>query len=198
MGSMGDSVGIIDVIHNAFRGKRDRITGVEVGVHRGVLSATLLRTFPQLNLVMVDSWRAYDDSHPYRKSGDGCAKLTLEQQERNMKAAKKAVEFAGDRAFIIRGESELVADRIMNCTTKGKVRSDFVFIDGDHTYEGVKADIAAWWPLVNSGGLLAGHDIDHPRDKRGIWGVRRAVEEHAAGCKIPFQVSGSCWWMFKG
>ena len=198
MGSMGDSVRIIDVIHNAFRGKRDRIIGVEVGVHRGVLSATLLRTFPQLKLWMVDSWRAYDDSHPYRKSGDGCAKLTLEQQERNIEAAKKAVEFAMDRTVIVRGESELVARRIMERISKGKSLFDFAFIDGDHTHEGVRADIAAWWPLVNSGGLLAGHDIDHPRDKRGIWGVRRAVEEHAAECKIPFQVSGSCWWMFKG
>lgn len=35
---------------------------------------------------------------------------------------------------------------------------EFVFIDADHTYEGVKKDIIAWLPKVKSGGILAGHD----------------------------------------
>lgn len=35
---------------------------------------------------------------------------------------------------------------------------DFVYIDADHAYEGVKADIEAWWPKVRKGGILAGHD----------------------------------------
>jgi autotransporter strand-loop-strand O-heptosyltransferase len=35
---------------------------------------------------------------------------------------------------------------------------DFVFIDGDHTYEGVIADIKAWYPKVRDGGIIAGHD----------------------------------------
>jgi hypothetical protein len=35
---------------------------------------------------------------------------------------------------------------------------DFVFIDADHTYESLLADLRAWWPLVRSGGAIAGHD----------------------------------------
>lgn len=35
---------------------------------------------------------------------------------------------------------------------------DFVFLDADHSYDAVKADIAAWWPKVKPGGILAGHD----------------------------------------
>lgn len=35
---------------------------------------------------------------------------------------------------------------------------DFVFIDGDHSYEGCKRDIEAWLPKVKDGGILSGHD----------------------------------------
>lgn len=35
---------------------------------------------------------------------------------------------------------------------------DFVFIDADHTYEGVKRDLAAWYPKMKVGGIFAGHD----------------------------------------
>lgn len=45
-----------------------------------------------------------------------------------------------------------------------------VFLDADHRYEAVQADIAAWLPLVRPGGVLAGHDYDDE-------GVRRAVTE---------------------
>jgi hypothetical protein len=47
---------------------------------------------------------------------------------------------------------------------------DFVFIDADHSYEGVRRDLAAWWPKVKPTGVLAGHDYDEK-------GVRKAVDE---------------------
>jgi len=49
----------------------------------------------------------------------------------------------------------------------------FVFIDGDHRYEAVQADIEAWLPKVVSSGVLAGDDY---------WekGVHRAVHERLA------------------
>jgi predicted O-methyltransferase YrrM len=36
---------------------------------------------------------------------------------------------------------------------------DFLFIDGDHTYEGVKRDWEMYSPLVRKGGLVAFHDV---------------------------------------
>jgi predicted O-methyltransferase YrrM len=36
---------------------------------------------------------------------------------------------------------------------------DFLFIDGDHTYEGVKRDFKMYAPLVRPGGIVAFHDI---------------------------------------
>jgi predicted O-methyltransferase YrrM len=35
---------------------------------------------------------------------------------------------------------------------------DFVFIDGDHSYEGLQADWTAWKPLLASSGMVALHD----------------------------------------
>jgi cephalosporin hydroxylase len=36
---------------------------------------------------------------------------------------------------------------------------DFLFIDGDHTYEGVKQDYEMFSPLVREGGMIGLHDI---------------------------------------
>jgi cephalosporin hydroxylase len=36
---------------------------------------------------------------------------------------------------------------------------DFLFIDGDHSYEGVKKDFEMYSPLIRKGGIIAFHDI---------------------------------------
>lgn len=35
---------------------------------------------------------------------------------------------------------------------------DFMFIDGDHSYEGVKRDFALYHPMLSEGGIVAFHD----------------------------------------
>ena len=35
---------------------------------------------------------------------------------------------------------------------------DLVYIDGDHRYEGVLADLNGWKPKLRAGGIMAGHD----------------------------------------
>ncbi len=46
----------------------------------------------------------------------------------------------------------------------GLRKVDFLMIDGDHTYEGVRADYEMYSPLVADGGLIAFHDIlEHPQ-----------------------------------
>src|SRR5258706_4800349 len=50
---------------------------------------------------------------------------------------------------------------------------DMVFIDSDHRYETVKKDIKKALLLLKSGGILSGHDYNHP-----LWsGVSKAVNE---------------------
>jgi len=47
---------------------------------------------------------------------------------------------------------------------------DFLFIDGDHSYEGVKKDFEMYSPLVKKGGIIAFHDIV-PGPKENVGGV---------------------------
>jgi predicted O-methyltransferase YrrM len=51
---------------------------------------------------------------------------------------------------------------------------DLLFIDGDHTYEGVRRDFEMYSPLAAAGGAIVFHDIlDHPRfpacEVRRLW-----------------------------
>lgn len=50
-------------------------------------------------------------------------------------------------------------------TLKG-VSIDFLFIDGDHTYDGVKKDYEMYSTLVNSGGIIVFHDINDTQRHR--------------------------------
>ena len=68
---------------------------------------------------------------------------------------------------IVQGESTTVAQTFDD----GSV--DAVFIDADHRYEHVRADIAAWLPKVRRGGMIAGHDYE----SREFPGVVQAVKE---------------------
>ena len=62
----------------------------------------------------------------------------------------------------------------------------FVFVDADHSYEGVRDDIAHWEPLVAPGGILAGHD--HTDQFPGV--KRACVEAFGAD---GYRVQGTSW-----
>ena len=69
--------------------------------------------------------------------------------------------FARDRQIlhVIRADSQDVAT-VRDVTRRlpdGKI--DFLFIDGDHSYEGVRRDFELYSPLVRPAGLVAFHDI---------------------------------------
>ena len=74
---------------------------------------------------------------------------------------------AGTNCWLIKGDSIEVAsgmpDEIL----------DWVYIDADHRYEAVKADLEAWFPKVRKGGIISGHDYT----KHGRFGVVKAVDE---------------------
>ncbi len=70
---------------------------------------------------------------------------------------------------------------------------DFVFIDARHTYEATRQDLAAWWPKVKPGGLLAGHEYVHAP------GVRAAVDAFVARHDLApaFRLDRSSWIIYR-
>jgi len=58
---------------------------------------------------------------------------------------------------------------------------DLIYIDADHTYEGCKADLEAWWPKLKKGGFFTGDDYSKYRAKHTgvVFGVVEAVNEFA-------------------
>ena len=67
---------------------------------------------------------------------------------------------------VIRAMSPQAASRFENGSL------GLVFIDADHSYGAVVADILAWLPKVKPGGFLAGHDY-----QKSYPGVIKAVDE---------------------
>jgi predicted O-methyltransferase YrrM len=71
---------------------------------------------------------------------------------------------AGQTIELLRGDSH-------SSKMLGRVREafgnqpvDFVFIDGDHSYDGVRNDFELYGALVRKGGVVAFHDIANPYD----------------------------------
>jgi len=59
----------------------------------------------------------------------------------------------------IRGDSSDIGVREKVKKWLGKSKIDVLFIDGDHSYQGVKADFENYSPMVRKGGLIIFHDI---------------------------------------
>jgi predicted O-methyltransferase YrrM len=80
--------------------------------------------------------------------------------------ARAFQEFAGpgQRLYTLRRNSQSRRTRRKLRSLLGDREIDFLMIDGDHTYKGVKRDWKRYEPLVAPEGLIAFHDIlEHPK-----------------------------------
>lgn len=77
---------------------------------------------------------------------------------------------ARQKIHVLRGDSQQVETIERVKQLLGGEMLDLLFIDGDHRYEGVKADFAGYAPLVRQGGLIALHDIV-PGEEKYVGGV---------------------------
>jgi hypothetical protein len=97
---------------------------------------------------------------------------------------------------LFRGDSVEIAKQIQD----GGL--DWVYIDADHHYENVLADIEAWYPKVRSGGIVSGHDYCEYLDMTVI----PAVDEFCKKNGYVFYLTGNdvwnginfaTWWFIK-
>lgn len=71
----------------------------------------------------------------------------------------KTFALPGQRLCLLRVDSHKIETmNEIKAILDGK-EIDFLFIDGDHTYEGVKRDFEIYSTLVKDGGIIALHDI---------------------------------------
>lgn len=147
--------------------------GAEIGVAEGRFTAALLDLCPGLELIAVD------DFAPGYRTWTG-TEWTRFDQESNRSQFNTILSRHPDRLGLLEMTS-LAAARWLADTL------DFVFIDADHTYEAVKADIAAWRQKIRPEGWVTGHDYDPLR----FPGVVRAVEESFAD----FTLGDDSVWM---
>jgi len=65
----------------------------------------------------------------------------------------------GQSLFLLRRDSHKPETLTAIREILGVCKLDFLFIDGDHSYDGVRSDFEMYSPLVRAGGLIAFHDI---------------------------------------
>lgn len=134
--------------------------GAEVGVFAGHYSEVLCRAVPGLKLYCVDAWAPYAGyrDHKFEASFKRAYDSTVERlKPYNHEIIRK---FSMDAVKDFEDES-----------------LDFVYIDGNHSYEHVRDDIREWAKKVRKGGIVAGDDYYVMAS--GNVGVIQAVDEYA-------------------
>ena len=159
----------------------------EIGVAGGRLSKALLRDHKTVHLTMVDNWAPEEgQGEGYKATGDSNARLTPERASLHEKLAREAADKHPARTTVIKGDSVDTARFMIPASF------DLVFIDADHSYEGCRADIAAWLPMVKPGGWIGGHDYKNTEDvSYDFSGVDRAVSEMFGAILTDNQFT---WW----
>jgi hypothetical protein len=108
-------------------------------------------------LYMVDNWGTLD------QTGDGG--FPTEWHEKNFTDAQERVKPFGGKAIFLRGKSVEMAHFVKDESLS------WIYIDADHSYNGVWDDLTAWLPKVKKSGVVSGHDYLNKN-----YGVLHAVQ----------------------
>lgn len=144
--------------------------GVELGVGGGDNAESLIKKILSIEkLYLIDPWKHYPKIiYPY-----GWHKISQQQQDNRYKSVVE--RFKNDeRIIVIRQESYFASESFDNNSI------DFVYIDGNHNYEFVLADLTSWYHKVKKGGIILGHDF------MGRPGVAKAVVDFSRLAKLEY------------
>jgi predicted O-methyltransferase YrrM len=136
---------------------------VEIGSYMGASSCFIAAGIKKSRrgaLYCIDTWQNEGMS-------EGC-RDTFEEFRGNTVKYKEFI-------LPLKGTSHKVAE---NFTEK----VDFLFIDGDHSYEGVKSDVDDWFPKLNNSAIVIFHDNGWAEGVQRV--IKESVRPHAKkdGC----------------
>jgi hypothetical protein len=138
----------------------------EVGVWAGGFSARIVQLRKPSELHLVDPWQ-FLPSLPERMYGGAVASSQAYMDDL---LASVVARFAGNPSVKIhRGTSAEVVQQFQDGYF------DWVYLDGDHSYDAVLADLRAWLPKVKIGGTIVCDDytwVDEARTQS----VKAAIE----------------------
>lgn len=150
---------------------KPHMRGAEIGVFRGVFANRLLRNLPGIRTYYcIDPWKHYEDYKKILRANSNEVKIPPNNAYKAFLANTKKWKH---KVIIVRAMSMDALPKIKDSSL------DWVFIDGNHSYEYVKPDIIEWSKKVKVGGLISGHDFkDNMRITRKVpFGVEKAVRE---------------------
>ena len=134
--------GLCTLVDHLFS-KQETIVGLEIGVASGWTMNHFLENLPNLKLTGID---------PYIGYMDGDVQITQEMLDAQYLAAQDNILDFAPRGQIFKGYSQDFVDSFEDGSL------DYIFIDGDHSYEGAKRDCELFYPKIKNGGIFAGHD----------------------------------------
>jgi hypothetical protein len=161
---------------------------VEVGVWRGDYSQIILDALQPERFFGVDPYELYEGY--------------TDKPDVNEFANQKNLDALCDRVcnrFVNWGHTLYRLKGSEGAAVFSDETFDFVYLDGDHKYDAVVEDIAAWWPKVKPGGILAGHDYIE-RSHIEEFGVIPAVTEFCERYNLKVQTTSesfATWWVTK-
>ena len=162
--------GLCDLVTHLFQ-QQETIVGLEIGVASGWTMNHFLQNLPNLQLTGID---------PYMGYMDGNIKIAQEMLDAQYLAAQDNISDFAPRGKILRGYSQ---DFVNSFEDKSL---DYIFIDGDHSYEGALRDCELFFPKIKSNGIFAGHDwsfdgvqkaVNEFKDKNGSPNIRMIKED---------------------
>lgn len=123
--------------------------GAEIGVHLGNYSEKIISISNPKKLYLIDPWKTFDED-TYSKSWYG---RNTKQQEMDQRYDLVCSKFKKNKTVkVLRNTSKEAAKEISDESL------DFVYIDGDHTFEGCCLDFDLFFPKIKKGGFIYGDD----------------------------------------
>lgn len=156
----------------------EKLKGIEIGTCRAESTAYFLEKCPNIDLLTtIDPYKGYQDWN---------GEITQETVERFMEVAKKNLKQYGKRVKMLREESVNAAGTFKDESV------DFIFVDGDHSYDATLADCEAYYQKLKKGGIFCGHDY------QTIESVKRSVDDfrnkHKITAPINLTTNSAFFW----